>query len=195
MAKLYFRYSAMNSGKSTSLLQTAYNYEERGMSVIVTKPIVDTKGDSMIVSRIGTAREVDFLIPPDMDIAHHVRNLSLGSVACVLVDEAQFLQPQQVDQLFDVAITDNIPTIAYGLRTDFQTHGFPGATRLLEIAHDLQELKTICRCGQKAIFNGRKIGGKLVFEGSQVAIDGQDNVEYESLCGACYKSAQANDIL
>lgn len=194
MAKLYFRYSAMNSGKSAALLTTEFNYTERGMDALVGKPLVDTKGNNKIVSRIGLEREVDLLIDPDMQLAEEIRKRGLGNIACVLIDEAQFLQPGQVDDLFDIAVEDDTPVIAYGLRTDFRMVGFPGATRLLEIAHDLQELKTICRCGKKAILNGRKINGLYVFEGAQVAIDGADNVEYESLCGKCYKEAQAASL-
>lgn len=176
------------------LLQNAHNYEERDMRVIVTKPAVDTKGDSLIISRIGAQREVDFLITPEMNLQEEVNNRNLGSLACVLVDEAQFLQPEQVDQAFKIAVQDNIPVITYGLRTDFQTVGFPGATRLLEIAHELQEIKTICRCGKKAVFNGRKQAGNFIFEGNQVAIDGIEEIEYESLCGACYYAAQSGNL-
>jgi len=189
MAKLYFRYSAMNSGKTTALIQAAYNYEERGMRVVILKPAVDTKGAEQIVSRLGAARPVDILLAPTEKLGD-----SLGAypgVACVLVDEAQFLTPAQVDELFWYAVTADVPVLTYGLRTDFQTHGFPGASRLLELAHELQELKTICRCGRKALLNGRKHGGQFVFEGSQVAIDGEAAIEYESLCAGCYHKLQA----
>jgi thymidine kinase len=184
MAKLYFRYSAMNSGKSTALLQAAYNYEERGMHVCVIKPSVDTKGQESVVSRLGVERPVDILVKP----ADSVRKLldKVTDVSCILVDEAQFFQSTQIDELFWYAVERDIPVMAYGLRTDFSMQGFPGATRLLELAHEIQELKTICRCGKKAMLNGRKLNGKFVFEGAQVAIDGEDNVEYESLCAACY---------
>lgn len=192
MAKLYFRYGAMNSGKSTALLQAAHNYEERGQKVILAKPMIDTKGDRTIVSRLGVAREVDVIIGPATDVvtlidieADRVLRESGDQVACVLVDESQFLTPRQVDDLFIIAIKRNIPVLAYGIRTDFQTVAFPGSRRLLEIAHSLEELKTICRCGRKAVFNARKVGGKFIFDGAQVAIDGVD-VTYESLCGECY---------
>lgn len=192
MAKLYFRYGAMNSGKSTALLQAAYNYEERGQTVMLAKPMVDTKGDRTIISRLGVAREVDVIIEPATNVvdlvdreAQRVLAETGSPVACVLVDESQFLSPRQVDDLFIVAIRRGIPVLAYGIRTDFQTVAFPGSRRLLEIAHSLEELKTICRCGSKAIFNGRKIDGTFVFDGAQVAIDGVD-VTYESLCGKCY---------
>lgn len=194
MAKLYFRYGAMNSGKSTALLQAAYNYEERGQHVLLAKPAIDTKGASQIESRLGMTREVDFLIGPDDDARglftaqrEQVRRTSRdhADVACLLIDEAQFLTPEQIDDLFRIAVLDGIPVLAYGIRNDFRTHAFPGSARLLAIAHTLEELKTICRCGRKAVFNGRKVGGRFVFDGDQVAIDGA-SVTYESLCGNCY---------
>lgn len=188
MAKLYFRYSAMNSGKTTALIQAAYNYEERGMRVAIIKPAVDTKAAGQILSRLGAARPVDILLAPNERLADILSTYT--DLACVLVDEAQFLAPQQVDELFWYAVQADVPVLAYGLRTDFQTNGFPGASRLLELAHELQELKTICRCGRKALLNGRKRGGRFVFEGNQVAIDGEAATEYESLCAACYLTHQ-----
>jgi thymidine kinase len=182
----------MNSGKSTSMLQAAYNYEERGHQVLLAKPSVDTKGEKSILSRLGVARDVDFLLAPDTDAyaefhTHRQRVLHSSGldVSALLVDEAQFLTEIQVDDLLRIAILENVPVLAYGIRTDFQTVAFPGSRRLLEVAHSLEELKTICRCGRKAVFNGRKVGGVFVFDGDQVAIDGVE-VTYESLCGACY---------
>ncbi len=199
MAKLYFRYGAMNSGKSTALLQVAYNYEERGQRVLLAKPAVDTKGRDAVVSRLGVTREVDFLIGPDDSVRGLFAEASSGiqpgalieqvegypPVAALLIDEAQFLTESQVDELMQIAVLEGVPVLAYGLRTDFQTAAFPGSRRLLEISHSLDELKTICRCGRKAVFNGRKIDGSFVFDGGQVAIDGE-GVTYESLCGLCY---------
>jgi thymidine kinase len=192
VSKLYFRYGAMNSGKSTALLQAAYNYEERGQQVLLAKPQVDTKGESLIVSRLGVGRPVDFTVGPDEDIyaaftsqrERVLRDFEVD-VSCLLVDEAQFLTEGQVDDLLRIAILEDVPVLAYGIRTDFQTVAFPGSRRLLEISHSLEELKTICRCGRKAVFNARKIGGVFVFDGDQVAID-EGSVTYESLCGACY---------
>jgi len=192
MAKLYFRYGAMNSGKSTSMLQAAYNYEERGHRVLLTKPSIDTKGDRGILSRLGVTRGVDFLLTPETDayaaFQEHRAGVLAGTgldVSALLVDEAQFLTEPQVDDLLRIAIIENVPVLAYGIRTDFQTVAFPGSRRLLEVAHSLEELKTICRCGRKAVFNGRKVDGSFVFDGDQVAIDGVE-VTYESLCGSCY---------
>lgn len=182
----------MNSGKSTALLQAAYNYEERGQQVLLAKPQIDTKGDSAIVSRLGFERPVDFTVAPDEDIyekfvAERARVFEQTGlpVSCLLVDEAQFFTEGQVDDLLRIAILEGVPVLAYGIRTDFQTVAFPGSRRLLEIAHSLEELKTICRCGRKAVFNARKVGDRYIFDGDQVAIDGV-NVTYESLCGACY---------
>jgi thymidine kinase len=192
MAKLYFRYGAMNSGKSTALLQAAFNYEERGHRVLLAKPTIDSKGEGEIVSRLGVTRAVDFTIGAQDDVLEIVmrqRERAIREdgrdVSCLLVDEAQFLTESQVDDLLRIAILEDIPVLAYGIRTDFQTVAFPGSRRLLEVAHSIEELKTICRCGRKAIFNARIVDGVFVFDGDQVAIDGVD-VEYESLCGTCY---------
>jgi thymidine kinase len=192
MSKLYFRYGAMNSGKSTALLQAAFNYEEREQNVLLAKPHIDTKGDSSIVSRLGVTRPVDFVVAADEDIydvflkqSARVLAATGKRVSCLLVDEAQFLTESQVDDLLRIAIVEGVPVLAYGIRTDFQTVAFPGSRRLLEIAHSLEELKTICRCGRKAVFNARRVGDRFIFDGDQVAIDGAE-VSYESLCGACY---------
>lgn len=188
MAKLYFRYGAMNSGKTTALLQVAFNYKERGMRVLILKPSVDTKGRDAVVSRLGVSRPVDRLIAPDTDVLEVVREdtAANGRPACVLCDESQFFTPAQAEQLFLVTVDLGIPVICYGLRADFMLRGFPGSTRLLELAHTIEEMKTICACGRKAICNGRKVGGEYVFEGAQVAIDTVDDVEYQSLCPQCW---------
>ncbi|MET1051586.1 MAG: thymidine kinase [Mycetocola sp.] len=200
MAKLYFRYGAMNSGKSTALLQAAFNYEERGHFVLLAKPAIDTKAESNIESRLGVSRPVDFVIDPDADayaLFQHHRAEALSAhgadVSCLLIDEAQFLSDAQVNDLLRIALLEGIPVLAYGIRTDFQTVAFPGSRRLLEVAHSLEELKTICRCGRKALFNGRRIGDRFIFDGDQVAIDGVE-VDYESLCGVCYLQESAGSL-
>ena len=187
----------MNSGKSTALLQAAHNYEERDQHVLLAKPAIDVKGEMAITSRLGVDRDVDFLITPDINLRSEFNRRvaefeksSGKSIACLLIDEAQFLTRDQVDQALEIAVLDGVPVLAYGIRTDFLTNGFPGSLRLLEIAHSLEELKTICRCGRKAMFNARKIDNKFVFDGEQVAIDGV-HVTYESLCPACYFQEQA----
>lgn len=188
MAKLYFRYGAMNSGKTTALMQVAHNYKERGMRVLILKPAVDTKGQNQIVSRLGVSCKVDKLVTPDCDIVSLIRADidEHGTLACVLCDESQFFTPKQAEELFLTTVDLNVPVICYGLRADFMLRGFPGSTRLLELAHTIEEMKTICACGRKAICNGRKVGGEFVFEGAQVAIDTVDNVEYQSLCPQCW---------
>ena len=188
MSKLYFRYGAMNSGKSTHLMQVAHNYEERGMRVILIKPSTDKKGGDKLVSRLGVERKVDILCLEKMNIYEEIQKWQevKFKVNCILVDEVQFMTKEQVDQLFKIAVVLDIPVICYGLRTDFMMEGFEGSTRLLLLAHSIEEMKTICKCGRKAILNGRKINGEFVFEGEQVAIDNIDNVQYESLCGHCY---------
>lgn len=188
MAKLYFRYGAMNSGKTTALMQVAFNYEERGMDIVLLKPSSDTKGRDVVVSRLGIERKVDALVTAEDNVRDIVNDFNRRrAISCVLVDEAQFLSAEQVKQLLDVAVLDDIPVICYGLRVDFRREGFPGSIRLLLLAHSIEELKTICRCGRKAIFNGRMVNGKFVFSGEQIAIDGEDEVSYESLCGQCYE--------
>lgn len=188
MSKLYFRYGAMNSGKSTHLMQVAYNYEERGMNVALIKPFTDKKGGERLVSRLGVERKVDLVIYDEDNVLEKVQEYreKNKNIDCILVDEAQFLKSKQIDQLFEIAVVLDIPVICYGLRTDFKMQGFEGSTRLLLLAHSIEEMKTICRCGRKAILNGRMINGKFTFEGEQVAIDLVDNVEYQSLCGQCY---------
>lgn len=178
----------MNSGKSTNLMQVAYNYEERGMRVLLIKPSTDKKGGDKLVSRLGVERKVDLLIDDAQNIYDEVNKWQSEkyNIDCILVDEVQFFKANQIDELFKVAVCLDIPVICYGLRTDFKMEGFEGSTRLLLLAHSIEELKTICKCGKKAILNGRKINNKFVFEGQQVAIDNIDNVEYESLCGHCY---------
>lgn len=183
MAKLYFRYGAMNSGKSTALIQVAHNYEERGQRVLIAKPATDTKSPA-VLSRIGVGRDVDVVVAPDDPLRERVLAGRVPPVDCVLVDEAQFLSPPQVDDLFRLAVEDGVPVIAYGLRSDFRTRGFPGSIRLMELAHSIEELKTICRCGRKAILNARTVDGAFTQAGDQVAIEG--DVGYESMCGHCY---------
>ena len=185
MAKLYFRYGPMNSGKTTALLQVAHNYEERGMHVLLVKPKIDSKGADSVVSRLDMQRRVDISAPEDMNLFDTVAqwHKDVEKISCVIVDESQFLTPRQIDELFNLTVYENIPVICYGLRTDFQTKLFPGSRRLFAVAHS--------RCGKKALFNARKSGDTFIFEGSQVAIDGTEETTYESLCGSCYFEAYA----
>lgn len=183
MAKLHFRYGAMNSGKTAILIQTAFNYEERGQKVLIIKPGIDTKGNDNIVSRIGVSRNVDYLIDAKDSI---IKKLDLENVDCILADEIQFMTRKQIEELWYITKIFNIPVIGYGLRTDFKTNGFEGSIRMLELADELLEMPTICRCGKKARFNGRLINNEYVYDGDSICIDDKEDVSYESLCGSCY---------
>ena len=188
MAKLYFRYGAMGCGKTMQLLQVAFNYEERGHKVCVIKPKTDTKNGTKLLTRIGPERETNFCFDRETDLFKEIFK-KYKNVQCVLVDEAQFLTKKQVDQLMMVTIKLNIPVMAYGLRLNFRCEdgGFEGATRLLQIAHDIEEIKTICECGKKATYNSRFLNGKFVCDGPDVLIDGTTEIEYRALCPACYQ--------
>lgn len=186
MAKLYFFYGAMNSGKTTRILQCAYNYEEQGMKPIIMKPKVDTKGNEFIISRIGAKRKVNYLIDPNENI-YDVIVEKYTNADLIIVDEAQFLSEKHVNQLMDAVIDLNIPIMCFGLRTDFKGNSFTGSRRLLDIAHELTEVKTICECGHKAMFNVRLIDGKVQTEGNSVAIDGEGKVTYTVACARCFR--------
>ena len=189
MAKLYFRYGAMGCGKTMQLLQVAFNYEERGHKVCVIKPATDTKNGTKLLTRIGPERETDFCFDRNTDLFKEISQ-NYADTHCVLVDEAQFLTPAQADQLMKVVTRLDIPVMAYGLRLNFRLEdgGFEGATRLLQIAHDIEEIKTICECGRKATYNARFLNGKLVADGPDVLIDdGTIDIEYRAICPACYE--------
>ncbi|MBR0242691.1 thymidine kinase [Candidatus Saccharibacteria bacterium] len=188
MAKLYFRYGAMGCGKTMQLLQVAFNYEERGHKVCVIKPKTDTKNGTKLLTRIGPERETDFCFDQKLNLFQAILK-NYQNVHCVLVDESQFLTKKQVNELMLVTIKLNIPVMCYGLRLNFRREdgGFEGATRLLQIAHDIEEIKTICECGHKATYNARFLNGKLVADGPDVLIDGTSDVEYRALCPACYE--------
>ena len=183
MAKLYFRYGAMNSGKSTHLIQVSYNYFENNKNVILIKPLIDTKGDNKIVSRTGLERKVDYLIDKNEKIKDKI---CLENLDCILVDEAQFFTEDQITELFVISKVYDIPVICYGIKTDFKSNSFPGSKRLFELSDELEELKTICSCGQSARFNARIVNGDFTLDGNQVAIDGENKVTYKPLCGKCY---------
>ncbi len=177
----------MGCGKTMQLLQVAFNYEERGHKVCVIKPLTDSKNGTKLLTRIGPERETDFCFSKDENIFKKVKQ-EFSDVSCVLVDEAQFITPKQADELMSITIKLDIPVMAYGLRLNFkQTDGgFEGATRLLQIAHDIEELKTICECGHKATANCRFIDDKIIFDGPDILIDdGKSKVEYRALCPAC----------
>lgn len=184
MAKLFFRYGAMGASKSTQLLVAAYNYEEKGQRVLVMKPALDDRdGQDTITSGIGkVVRKVDYLLHPEdnvLDILLQDLNGFKTPPACVLVDEAQFLTKDQIWQLAGTA-DNGIPVICYGIRTDFKARLFPGSEALMALADSIEEIKTICWCGKKAIINARIHEGHVVLEGDQVLIGGKS--VYSSLC-------------
>lgn len=190
MAQMYFYYSAMNAGKSTVLLQSNYNYNERGMRTLVFSPNVDDRfGKGKVTSRIGLEAGAQGLSAEDDLFRLVSEKHDESKVSCVLVDEAQFLSAAQVDQLTDVCDRLGIPVLVYGLRTDFQGNLFPGSARLLAVADNLQEIKTICHCGHKATMVLR-IGsdGKPVSEGAQIEIGGDER--YVSVCRRHFKESQ-----
>ena len=177
MSKLYFRYSAMNAGKSTNLLQVAFNYEERDQKVLIyTASVDDRAGHAVVASRLGVQRPARIFTPETLFAPAFDEN-----PACILVDEAQFLTPKQARELHCHAHQKRVPVICYGLRTDFRGAGFPGSLELLAIADALEEMKTICRCGRKASMVIRHDeNGNRLFEGAQVQVGG--NETYESVC-------------
>lgn len=185
MAKMHFRYASMNAGKSIDLIRTAHNYEENGYKVLIIKSIIDTKGDDRISSRIGLERTVDMVILYSDSIIEKLKGL-LKNIACLLIDEAQFLSNKQVEELFIISKACNIPVICYGLRNNFKMEGFAGSKKLLEISDELEELFTLCGCGKIARYVGRKVGDEFVSEGEEVIIDGTHDISYVPLCGKCY---------
>lgn len=191
MAKFYFYYSAMNAGKSTTLLQSSYNYNERGMNPLVLTPQLDNRsGEGKVASRIGLNAEATTFVQTDNLFEQIKERHQAGPVHCVLVDEAQFLTKQQVRQLSDVVDELDIPVLAYGLRTDFQGNLFEGSENLLAWADSLTEIKTICHCGRKATMVLR-LGedGKPLRDGAQVKIGG--NETYMSVCRRHFKEGIA----
>lgn len=184
MARLWYRYAAMNAGKTSSLLQVAHNYEENGEQVLLlTSALDDRDGSGIISSRIGLKREAE-TYNRTTDFAERLKDVD---VACVLIEEAQFLTPDQVRQLHRWVHTRNIPVMCFGLRSDFLGNAFPGAATLLTLADNIEEIRTACRCGKKATMNIRiDENGERVKEGDQVLIGG--NSRYRQVCARCFYS-------
>ncbi len=186
MSKLYFRYAAMNAGKSTALLQVAHNYEERGLRVLLfTAAHDDRSGLGQIGSRLGLVRPAATFGPDTEFMRRRLQSQVDGDLACLLIDEAQFLTPAQVRQLHRMAHLERLPVICWGLRSDFQGEAFPGAAALLTLADDVEEMKTICACARKATMNLRiDAQGHRVRRGEQVVIGG--NERYPAVCPDCF---------
>ena len=184
MAKLYFKYGAMGSSKTAQALITKYNYEENDLRVWLIKPSADTRdGAAILRSRIGLEAQVE-VIPPEVDIYARFLGGKARRSDVIIVDECQFLTEKQIDQLRSIVDEHNIPVMCFGLRTDFQTHLFPGSRRLMEVADTIQEIKTMCDCGAKATVNARINDGYIVTEGAQVVLGGNDS--YIAMCHKCY---------
>ena len=182
MAKLYFKYGAMGSSKTATALITKYNYEERGMKVWLIKPAADQRdGAFTLKSRIGLTAEAE-AIAPDKDLCALYAARERPDV--IIVDECQFMTAPQIDQLRWLVDREDLPVLCFGLRTDFQTHLFPGSRRLMEVADTIQEIKTICDCGAKATVNARVVDGYIVTQGAQVVLGGNDS--YIAMCHKCY---------
>lgn len=184
MAKLYFKFGAMGSSKSAQALITKFNYEELGMTVWLIKPSIDTRdGADIIKSRIGLQAKAQ-IITPEQDVIEEYHKAGRHDV--IICDEAQFMTPEQIDGLRTLVDDEDLPVLCFGLRTDFQTHFFPGAKRLMELADSMTEIKTVCSCGRKATVNARIDGeGNIITEGSQVLLGGNDS--YIAMCHKCWK--------
>ena len=184
MAKLYFKYGAMGSSKTAQALITKYNYEENDMRVWLIKPSADTRdGAATLRSRIGLEAQVE-VITPGVDVYRLFGETRKGSCDVIIVDECQFLVPEQIDQLRAIVNDFAVPVLCFGLRTDFQTRLFPGSLRLMELADVIEEIKTMCDCGAKATVNARINDGYIVTEGAQVVLGGNDC--YIAMCHKCY---------
>ena len=190
MAKLYFKYGAMGSSKTAQALITKFNYEERGMDVWLLKPSIDSRdGELVLRSRIGLEAVADVVRPEDDIRALYAER---GRHDVIIVDECQFLTPEQIEQLRQLVDEENLPVLCFGLRTDFLTHLFPGSRRLFELADSITEIKTICDCGSKATVNARIDGeGHVVTEGAQVLLGGNDS--YIAMCHACWRKRIARE--
>lgn len=189
MAKLYFKFGAMGCSKTAQALITKFNYEERGMKVLLLKPSVDVRdGEEIVKSRIGlTAKAV---VVNDKEDLYNEYEKKYRDRDVIIVDECQFLTPEQVDELGQIVIDFNVPVLCFGLRTDFLTHLFPGSRRLFEIAESITEIKSVCKCGAKATVNARlDDDGNVVYSGEQVCLGGNDR--YVAMCRKCWLKKKA----
>lgn len=205
MAKLHFKYGAMGAGKSAELLQVYHDYnnkpkfspngEEQDLLALSIKPKKDLRDNDMIVSRSGVkSQKADIFAGPELDLRQATdekrKELGRAALSCVLIDEAQFLEHSQVEQLFKMSKIDDISVIAYGLKTDFKNDFFPGSNALIKYADQLEEIETMCGCNNQARFNLRLLNGEPIFEGEQELLENQvEGMTYTSVCGGCYIKA------
>lgn len=190
MPKLYFKYGAMGSSKSAQALMCKFNYEQKGFKVLLLKPSIDTRddinGETLVTSRIGL-KSAAFAFSSEFNLYDFIlEQHNLSPLGAVIIDEAQFCTKTQIEQL--KLATAFVPVLCYGLKTNFKSYMFEGSKRLLEIADSLTEIKSVCKCGKKALINARFSDGKVVTEGAEVVL-GKDNV-YESMCYECWRAAQ-----
>ncbi len=184
MAKMYFKYGAMGSSKTAQALITKYNYEENDLSVWLIKPSADTRdGATILRSRIGLEAQVEVVVP-SCDVYKLFQDTRLGKCDVIIVDECQFMTPEQIEGLRAIVNDYSVPVLCFGLRTDFLTQLFPGSRRLMELADCIEEIKTMCDCGAKATVNARISDGYIVTEGAQVVLGGNDS--YIAMCHRCY---------
>ena len=189
MAQLYFRYSTMNAGKSIDLIKVAYNYEERGQTVLALVPAVDDRyGRGVITSRIGVQREATIVRDDTNILELFMKENERKHIDCVLVDESQFLRKHHIEELVEIVDSCNTPVICYGLKNDFRNELFEGSYYLLVYADKIEEIKTICWCGRKATMVARVVDGKIVKSGDQIVVGGNDM--YVSLCRKHYNDVR-----
>ena len=188
MAKLYFKYGTMGCSKSMDLLRTAYNYDKLGMKTIILKPEIDTRDVGVVRSRVGLEMEC-ITFCKDQDLYKTITSSTEleGNIDCVLVDEAQFMEVEQVKQLWEVVVRLDIPVIAYGLRIDYRGEGFQASKELLTLAHSIEEIKTVCKCGSKATHHLLKVNGEYTFSGDGIHVG---DTEFTSVCGKCWNRAK-----
>lgn len=186
MGKLHFRFGAMGSSKTAQALIMKFNYEEKNLKVFFGKPATDTRdGADVVRSRIGLSAKVE-VIPKDLDLYKRV-SFEIDDIDIVIIDEAQFLTPRQIEDCRRLVDTFDIPVFLYGLRTDFQSHLFEGSKRIMELADEITQLKTVCSCGREAIINARLVNGKPVNEGETIQLGG--NESYVAMCHNCWERA------
>ena len=189
MAQLYYRYSTMNAGKSIELIKVAYNYEERGQTVLALVPAVDDRyGRGVITSRIGVQREATIVRDDTNILELFMKENERKHIDCVLVDESQFLRKHHIEELVEIVDSCNTPVICYGLKNDFRNELFEGSYYLLVYADKIEEIKTICWCGRKATMVARVVDGKIVKSGDQIVVGGNDM--YVSLCRKHYNDGR-----
>lgn len=190
MAKLYFRYGTVGSAKTLNLLAVAHNYRQQGKEILLVKPALDDRfGKQYIKSRAGLEKSADILVDSETDL----RLINYEGIDCVLVDEAQFIEPKHVEQLREVSRDKNVPVICYGLRTDYKTHLFEGTKRLLELSDSIEEIKTTCAfCNRKAVYNVRHVNGQAVLAGPVIELGADD--KYFPACSTCYAEQVSSKV-